>query len=162
MYIYALTPIIGMSFPALTPLIFAAAGALGYKVVVDMKERGDINDLLRQQILETTTVQTRLEDTVLDAMDEEVRRGEMLFFEKDNLKLTVMKDERGKLRVQVTGPRGADKRQLEKAGQQFAEELAQLFAQNRMVEELETLNAEVVEEQVNEQGEIVLKVRRWS
>lgn len=161
MYIYALTPIIGMSFPALAPLIFTAAGALGYKVMVDMKEGGDINDLLRQRLEETTSVQAQVDDLVLENLEEEVRRGEAIFFEKDGIELGIMKDERGKLRIVVTGAKDANKGDLEAAGREFAEELSQLFAQSRVVEELQALGADVVEEQVSEEGEIRLRVRRW-
>ncbi len=162
MYMFALTPIIGMSWPALTPLIFATAGALGYKAMMDMKEGGDINEQLRQQLYDTTTIRLRVDDLVLDAMEEEVKRAESLYFQKDDIVVGVIRDERGKLRVEVMGPRGADKKELEAQGRDFAEELAQLFAQNRAVEELERIGAEVVEEMTDENEEVVLKIRRWT
>lgn len=155
-----ITPIVGMSFPALTPLIFATAGALGYKVMVDMKEGGDLNEALRQQIQETLSVRAKVDDLVLDAMEEEVKRGEMLFFEKDGIKLVIMKDERGKLSITITGPKETDKKALEAAGREFAEELAQMFAANRAAEVVENLGAEIVEEQVNEEGDMIMTVRR--
>lgn len=161
MFIIALTPIVGLAFPALTPLIFATAGALGYKVMHDMKDGGDLNDQLRQRLEETTTVQTKVDDLVLDAMEEEVRHGESLRFEKDGLELLVTKNARGKLNIFVTAGKDSNRKDLEKAGHDFAEELAQLFAYNAAVSASETMNAEVIEETVNEEGERVLRVARW-
>ncbi|CAN5207668.1 hypothetical protein BH09SUM1_BH09SUM1_07670 [soil metagenome] len=162
MFIFVITPIIGMSFPALTPLIFAAAGALGYKTMSDMKPGGDINEALRQRLYEDVTLRVRVDDLVLESMTQELKRAESLFFEKDGIVLAVMKDERGKLKIEATGPKGTDEKDLQKAGRDFAEELSQMFAYNRAIAEAEKLGAEVVEEVNTEQDEIVLKVRRWT
>ncbi len=162
MWVVALTPIVGITLPALTPLIFAAAGALGYKAMIDMKEGGDINDALRQRIKESTSVRVQVESMVLEAMEQEVKRAQSLYFEKDGIILSVIKDERGKLRLEATAPEGFDENLLREMGKQFAEELAQLFAQSRAVDELERMNAEVVDEQINEEGDVVLKVTRWT
>lgn len=160
--IFVITPIIGASLPALTPIIFAAAAALGYKALLEMPEGDAINRELRRRIHEEQDVELRLEDSVLEAMDLEVKRAESLFFQKEGFVLVVAKDERGKLRIKVTGPKARSSKELRAAGEEFAAELAQLYAQHRAVEELTRLNAEVIEEQVNDQGEIVLKIRRWT
>lgn len=162
MFIYAITPIVGMSFPALTPIILAAAGAMGYKMLVDMKEGGDLNEALRQQIHETTTVQLRIDDLIFDSMEQEVRRAESLYLRKEDITLAIIKDERGKLRIEVNAPQGADPAVLQQEGREFAEEVAQLFAYHRAVQEMEAMNAEVVEEVKGEEEEIVLRVRRWT
>ncbi len=50
---------------------------------------------------------------------------------------------------------------MQDEGQKFAQELAQQFAANRAVESIERMNAEVAEEEVGEEEEIRLKIRRW-
>ncbi len=109
-----------------------------------------------------TTVELNLEETVLESIELEVGRAEVLNFEKDDTVLTLIKDERGKLKIQVIGPVDADREELRRKGEEFAQEMAQLFAQNRAVEALERLNAEVVEEEVTEDNVIKLKVKRWT
>ena len=99
---------------------------------------------------------------VLEQFDDEVKRAEQLNFEKNGVVLTVLKDERGKLQIKVTGPKGSDAKMLQEEGRHFTQELAQLFAFNRAAEQIETLNAEVVDQQENEEGDIVLRVRRWT
>jgi len=163
MSIIALTPIIATSLPLLTPIILAAAAALGYKAMVSMSDvGGDLNKALRQRIEESNNVVIKIEQAVLENMTLEVGREEALFFEKDGIELAVIKDERGKLRVTATGPKTMDEKLLEQRGQEFAQELAQMFAMNRVVKELGRMNTEVVEEQVMEDGEIRIKMRRWT
>lgn len=161
MFIFVLTPAIGLSLPALIPIVTAVAGAMGYKVLVDMKDGGDINDALRQRLLETTTVDIKVSDTVLDHLKEEVRRGQALHFERDGIMVAVMIDERGRFRVQASGPLEMSPQELQRAGREFAEQLAQLFAYNRATEVIGRLNAEVLEEERTEDGEIRLRVGRW-
>lgn len=161
MFIVALTPVIGVSLPALTPLIFAAAGALGYKAMLDMKDGGEINEALRQRLRETNSLRVKVDDLVLETMQEEIKRAEAIHFQKGDIVLSLIKDERGKLRVEASAPEGFDKKQLQEEARQFAEQIAQQFAQSRAIEELEKINAEVISEEVNEEEEIVLKVRRW-
>jgi hypothetical protein len=52
--------------------------------------------------------------------------------------------------------------ELTKVANDYLSEVAQLFAQNRVVDELKRLNFDIVEEGVDEKQEIVLKVRRWT
>lgn len=162
MWIYVLTPIVGTSFPALAPLVLATAGALGYKVMVDMKETGQINRELRRRLEEETIVSLKVDELVFDSMQEEVKREESLFFVKDEITLGVMKDERNQLRISVSAPKGFDQKILERRGREFAGELAQAFALNRAVEELQRMNAEVAEEEQLENGDIRLKISRWT
>ena len=161
MLIIALTPIVGISFPALTPIVFAAAAAMGYKALSEMRDLGPIGAELENQIKNSVTAQVPVYDTVLAALSDEVKRAETLFFRRDQFTLIVTKDERGKFLVKAVGPIGTLRSELEQAGRSFAEEIAQLYARNRAVQEVERLGAEITSEANNEVGDIVLKVTRW-
>lgn len=160
MSIIVLTPIVGLTFPALVPIILATAGALGYKAMTDMKDGGDLNDHLRHQLKETTTVDILAPNLIREA-GEEIRVEKALHFQKGDVVLTIARNERGQLIVRVTGPKEATKAQLRELGEAFAQEIAQQFAYNRAVEEIERLNAEVVSEEKLENGEIRVRFRRW-
>jgi len=162
MLIIALTPIVGISFPALTPIIFAAAAAMGYKALAEMRDLGPIGAELEHQIKNTVTAQVPIHDTVLSSLSGEVKRGETLFFRRDLITLVVTKDERGKFIVKAIGPPSSLRSELEKDGRKFAEEVAQLYARNRAVQEVERLGAEINKEVSNEAGDIVLNVTRWT
>ncbi len=162
MFIIALTPIVGTSFPALVPAILSVAGALGYRATTGSNQGGQLNKKLRQQIEERTNVTLRVDEIVFEAVEEEVARAESIYLEKDDIVLGIIKDERNRLRIEVSGPKGIDPKLLERQGQEFMEEVAQMFAQNRAVEQIERLNAEVAEEVREENGEIRLTIRRWT
>jgi hypothetical protein len=160
MSIIILTPIVGLSFTALTPLILAAAGAMGYKAMVDMKDGGDLNDHLRHQIREMNTVEIMAPNLIREA-GEELRVEKSMAFRKGDITLTLERNERGSLTIRVTGPKEASKATLRELGDAFAQEIAQQFAFNRAVEEIERLNAEVVGEEKLDNGEIRVRFRRW-
>lgn len=162
MFIVALTPIVGLTLPALTPLIFAAAGALGYKTVMDLKEGGDLNDALRQKLKEEARTRVQVDTVVFDSIAQEVKRADLLHFTKDEITLTLIKDERGALRIEASAPEGYSTARLRSEAAAFAQEIAQQFALSRTVEELEKMNAVVSEEEVTEEGEIRLKISRWT
>ena len=161
-FIVSIAPVIGWSWPAVAPFALMAAGAIGFKLILDSRDNVDeVGKLLRRKLLEEQSLQLQLDDLVDHAIFEDVKRGQAMVFQKDGMTLILSKDERNKLRVTVLGPKDGSKRELEAAGREFARELAQLFAQNRVVDELGRLNFDVVEESRNQEGEIVLKVRRW-
>ncbi|MCC6548339.1 hypothetical protein IT570_14365 [Candidatus Sumerlaeota bacterium] len=162
MFIVALTPLVGLTLPAITPIIFAAAGALGYKAMMDMKEGGDLNEALRQRLKEETRTRVQVDAIILDTITEEIKRAESMYFEKGQVVLAFIKDERGRLRIEASAPDGYNMKQLRDEASTFAQEIAQQFAQSRAVEEIERLNAVVTEEEVTEEGEIRLKVSRWT
>lgn len=163
MFLYALTPIVATSLPMLTPLILATAGALGYRQLTKMSEEGgELNRRLKQEIEGRTHVEIPLQETILENLTAEVGRAETLNFQKDDMTLTLHKDERGKLRVTMSATKGTDEAMLRAEGKKFVSEIAQALAANKAAEAVERMNADVVEEEVNERGEIVLRIRRWT
>lgn len=161
MAIIVLTPIVGLSFPALAPLILAAAGALGYKALTDMKDGGDLNEHLRHEIEQVNTVTIEVPALIRET-GRDLRVEKSISFRKGDIILTLRRDERGSLRIEVRGPKEASRAHLRKLGETFAHEVAQQYAYNRAVEEIGRLNADVVEEERLENGEIRLRFRRWS
>jgi hypothetical protein len=161
MFIFALTPAVAVSLPAIIPIVAAVAGAMGYKVMVDMKEGGDINDALYQRLHETTTVQVKVDDLVLEHVRGEVARGQSMYFVRDGIQLALIVDERGRARVEASAPEGTDERLLREEGRAFAEQIGQLFAYNKAAAVIEQLNAEIMDEERTEDGEIRLRISRW-
>ncbi len=160
-YIISIAPIVGWSWPALAPLILLAAGKVGADLIFDSRDNSPVTQELRRRLLEERSITLEVEGAVSDAVFEEVRRGDAMIFQKDGMLLTITKDERNKLKVTVTAPKDVPRPQLERAGKEFVHEVAQLFAQNRIVEQLERLNFDLVGEEKAQDGEIRLKVRRY-
>lgn len=158
---YFLTPSVGWAVPLVWPLALAVAGALGYKACTSVDDgallRGDINHELNN----LRTVQLPLENMVKQMVADEVGREQVLRFKRDKTVLVLKRNSRGHFAIEVSGPRAMTAHSLQVAGMEFAQELVQQFACNRMARELERKGAHVVGEEVNENGDIVLKLRRW-
>lgn len=162
MPIIVLTPVLGWSWPALVPILLTAAGVAGFKAVFDSRQGGEMNEALRLKMMTETSVRIPIDGTIAEAIFDEVRRGDALVLEKDGVMLQIVKDERGRLRVTAIGPETMNRAEITRVANAFLGEVAQLFAVNRVGEELRRLNFDVVEESVNENQEIVMKVRRWT
>lgn len=159
--IFVLTPILGWSWPALTPIIAAAAGAAGYRAMTGSTNKKRVLNQLEKQLVNRRVVEIPLETHIKDIVEEQVGYEEELQFEKDDLVLTFGHDARGKFRIRVIGPTSRTAVELRMAGDEFARELIQQFAYNRIATELDRRGVQVVEETVDEEGNIVLSTRRW-
>lgn len=159
--IMILTPTIGWATPLLWPVVLTVAGAMGYKQLTSAKAdsllRGEINAELENK----RTIELPLEVQVTDAVEEEVKRDQVLRFEKDGIIVTFKRDLRGKFSIRVTGPDSKTKRELEYLGREFMGAVVQQFAYNKMALEMERRGANIVGEEITEEGDIVLKLRRW-
>jgi hypothetical protein len=58
-------------------------------------------------------------------------------------------------------PKTMPMRELELRAQAFAAEIAQRFALSRIAVEMEKRGATAIEEELQENGDIVIKMRRW-
>lgn len=159
--IFAITPTVGWAIPLLWPALLSAAGALGYKLYTSTAEDAPLRGKLTKELMQQRIVKLPLDQVVKDLVSEEVGREEVLRFVKDKITVVFKRDIRGKFTIEVMGPETYTTRQLEQMGMEFAGTLVQQFAYNRMATELERKGANVVNEEVNENGDIVLKLRRW-
>jgi len=154
-------PVLGWSWPALTPILAATAGALGYKRLTAAAASKRVLDRLEQQLRERRMVEIPLEEHLKDVVSEQLGHEEELRFERDDIILAFGHDARGKFYIRVIGPRERTPADLKALGDEFARELIQQFAYNRIVTELERRGVVVVEESVDREGNISLRTRRW-
>jgi hypothetical protein len=159
--IICLTPAIGWSWPALTPIVTAAAALLGFKRLTGRGKKDWLRGKITADIENLRTIIIPISEIVADAVAEEIGREERLDFEKGDILLTFRKDVRGKLFVEVTGRRTSTRMDLLQRGQEFAATLVQQFSHNKIAKELDRRGVQIVEEEVRENGDIVLRTRRW-
>ena len=157
-----ITPIIGWSWPALVPIITAAAGYVGFTKLTGDKQSDWLRGKITAEIEALRTVRLPLDEVLTDVVSEELGREERLDFRREDIVLTFRKDIRGKFFVEVTGPRTKTQRELQEVGSVFASQLIQLFAHHRIASELDRRGVQVVEETTAENGDIVLRVRKWN
>ncbi len=162
MPIIVITPIIGWSWPALLPIISAAAGYVGFVKFTSTDNSAWLKGKIAKEIESLRTVTIPLDEILTDVVSEEIGREERLDFRKEDIVLTFRKDIHGKFFIEVTGARTKTARELRQIGDEFARELIQLFAHNRIARELDRRGVQVVEETTNEDGAIVLRIRKWN
>lgn len=157
---FIITPIIGWSWPALTPIIAAAAGLLGYSQLTK-EESMLLRGKLTRKLKEIRMVELPLHQYLKDLIAEEVEREERLDFRKGDILLTFRKDGRGNLFVEVMAPRTITLAQLRRMGEEFALQVIQQFSHHRIASELDRLGVQIVTEEVNAEGDIILRTRKW-
>jgi len=159
--LYIVTPTVGWAAPLVWPIILAAAGALGYKHLTDAAASTNTTEKLTGAVQGTRTFELKLDMELTDVVAEDLRRDQTLTFTRDDITIYVSRDLRGKFSIRVSGPDSKSYRELEGLGREFMGVILQQFAYNKMAEEMERRGANVVGEEVNENGDIVLKLRRW-
>lgn len=159
--VFILTPTVGWATPLIWPVVIAVAGAMGYKQLTSTSDKSLLRGELNEAINSRKTVTLPIESQVSDAVEGDVKRDQVLRFVKGDVVVTFKRDLRGTFSIQVTGPDTMTKKELEFMGREFMGTIVQQFAYNKMAEEMERRGANIVGEEVNENGDIVLKLRRW-
>jgi hypothetical protein len=159
--IFVVTPTVGWALPMLWPLVISAAAAMGYKLYTSTADDAPLRGQLNKEMNSLRIVSLPLESVVKDMIADEVGREQVLRFSKDEIVLIFKRDVRGKFLVEVMGPTHMTALQLRAHAMEFAGIIVQQFAYNKMAAEMERRGANVVGEEVNENGDIVLKLRKW-
>lgn len=159
--IYILTCTMGWSLPFVWPIVISAAGSLGYKTVTNLDENSRLKGDINKEINSLQSVKLAIDHQVTEVIDEQVKRDESLQFEKDEITIIFKRDLRGKFSVEVMGPKTKSRQELTALGHEFLGVVVQQFSYNRMAEQMERRGANIIGEEVTEDGDIVLKLRRW-
>jgi RNA-binding protein YhbY len=168
--IIAFTPAVGFTWPALLPAALLAGSALGYDWVENPEKAGlPVLNKIKRKLINTQIVTVdvreelanRAEPINIEIMEEELQSDQELIWTRGETTLIFRKDTRGELFVSAMGPKSMSKKELRDQAKEFARETVRNFALNKVVTELEKASANVVEESVNDEGDVVLKLRRW-
>jgi hypothetical protein len=146
-------PLVVTSWPTILPAILGAAGALGFKVTSAASEtRGDLSGASAET---GTTVEVKNAEVI----GEELGAGQSLTVERDGVTLRFAADSRGRCRVHVEGP-GRSKAELQRIGEEAARKVVQMYSYHRVMSQAQELGYELVEEQVDEQGGVRIRLKR--
>jgi len=158
-----IAPIVGWTLPALTPILTAAAGYLGFKHFTARGEGAWAQGELEQRLRTQRIVTVPLRSETVEPVSEEMKRDEFLTFrrEEDDVTLVFRKDERGRFHVDVIGQTSRSALDLTAIGEEFALTLIQEFAHSRLVRELDRKGITVIEEERAENGDLILRTRKW-
>jgi len=142
-----LTPILIASWPAISAAIAGAAASLGFAVATG---RNDLTEASPDNTVETVLPHSQVLDDIKG-------KAETMRIEKNGVSIIFRRDERGACTLCVSGP--LSKSKLEKIGQEVAGRVTQQFAYHKLMTELKKHNYSVVEEQVQTDSSIRVRVR---
>jgi hypothetical protein len=150
-----LTPVVIAAWPAFSAAVVAAATSLGYTVV----EEG-IRQRQTGKIAETGEREVNLEIEQSEIVTNQLGRDQCIKVVRGGVTVTFSRDARGKASVCVTGPGFSDE-ELRARGEELSQRVVQKYIHQRLLDEIRARQFVVVEEEVDENQAIRLKVRHW-
>lgn len=149
-----IAPVIISNWPMIVAAATGAASALGLvaKRSVDEMAKQD------QQVQNEESVEVELEDS--QVLAQSLKTDEQLVLQKGSVEIRVGRDERGRCTVCAKGI-GHSKAELKQMAEQFTQKMTQCFVYNKVVQELKNKDFKIVNEEVTEQEDIHIHVRRW-
>ena len=150
-----LTPVVIAAWPAFSAAVVAAAASLGYAVV----EEG-VQQQQQSRVAETGGRQVQLEIEQSEIVTKQLGRGQSIKVTRGEVTVVFSRDARGKASICVTGPGHSDE-ELRAIGEELSQRVVQRYVYNRLIEECRAREFNVVEEEVDQNHAIRLKVRHW-
>ncbi|MDR3108829.1 MAG: DUF1257 domain-containing protein [Planctomycetaceae bacterium] len=156
--ILIISPLIVTGWPLLTAAITASVMSMGYAVVeesvLECNEDLNENSVSRENLHVHEEMSIENSEILADARN----RGETLTIQKDNVKVTFHRDIRGTLRLTIDAD-GLTKREVQKLGDDLIGRVTQQYSYNRLVTEMKERGMTIVEEDVEADGTVKMRVR---
>ena len=150
-----LTPVVIAAWPAFSAAVAAAATSLGYTIV----EEG-IKQSQTSKAVETGEREVTLEIEQSEIVTNQLGRDQCIKVTRSGVTVTFSRDARGKASVCVTGPGHSDE-ELRAIGEELSRRVVQKYIHQRLLDEIRARQFVIVEEEVDENQAIRLKVRHW-
>jgi len=150
-----LTPVVVAAWPVFAAAVSAAATSLGYAVVAESMSR------LGQTTNEKSVAkQVELEIANTELVTGQLGRDQRITVSRNNVTVTFSRDARGRAQVCVSGA-GQPDEALRALGQELSQSVVQHYVYRKLIDECRARQFIVVEEEVEADKSIRLKVRQW-
>jgi hypothetical protein len=149
-----LTPVVIMAWPAFSAAVVAAASSLGYQVAAE------INSQRPGETVQKQTGAVQLEIARSEVVTSQLGRDQRIAVTRDGVTVTFSRDARGKAALCVTG-NGQSDEALRAQGEELSQAVVQQYVYQKLMGEMRSRGFNVVEEEVNADRSIRLKVRHW-
>lgn len=154
--VLVLTPLVISSWPAISAAVVGAAAAMGFSVAggvlqQDLGEQGSRQAAARKKKVETEVPNS-------EVMADSLTRGQKITIQKGDITIEIGQDERGACTVCASGGKHSDK-ELKKIAEEVAGRIVQQFAYHKLITELKRRKGTIVEEHVNQDQSIQVRVR---
>lgn len=145
-----LTPVVIAAWPQFSAAVVAAATSLGYAVVNAAQKN--------VALVEEKKINLEIEQS--EIVTGQLGREQQIGVTRDGVTVTFSRDARGKAAVCVTGEGRTDE-ELRALGEQLSGRVVQKYVHHRLLDEIQRRQFNIVEEEVDENNAIRLKVRHW-
>ena len=125
--VLVLTPIIIANWPAITAIVSAAVGTMGFSAVQGIQAQ-------KSHVTETTREEIEVDNS--EILENAGGRGEEIVVEREGLRAVFTRDGRGALRVCMEG-HGHSKADLRKIGQELVDRVTQQYVYHRVITEMQ-------------------------
>ena len=149
-----LTPVVIMAWPAFSAAVVAAAGSLGYQIVSEASHE------FQAAAPGTGNGRVELEIAQSEVVTGQLGRDQRIAVTRDGVTVTFSRDARGRAALCVTGT-GQSNEELRALGEELSQGVVQQYVYRKLMDEMQSRGFNVVEEEVNEDRSIRLKVRNW-
>ena len=149
-----LTPVVIAAWPAFSAAVVAAATSLGYQVASEVNKESHATVALKQ------TGSVNLEIAQSELVTNQLGRDQQISVARGGVTVTFSRDARGKASLCVNGE-GYTAEELRALGEELSQTVVQQYVYQRLMDEMRSRGFNVVEEEVNEDRSIRLKVRHW-
>ena len=149
-----LTPVVIMAWPAFSSAVVAAAASLGYQVAAEVNQP-KFGEIVRK---DATAVQLEIERS--EVVTNQLGRDQRIAVTREGVTVTFSRDARGKAALCVTG-NGQSEDALRALGEELSQAVVQQYVYQKLMDEMRSRGFNVVEEEVNQDRSIRLKVRHW-
>ena len=149
-----LTPVVIAAWPAFSAAVVAAANSLGYVLVEEtVKQRQRTAAQNEGQVV-------NLEIANSEVVTEQLGRDQQICATRGNVTVKFFRDARGAASVCVSGT-GHTEDELRALGEELSQRVVQRYIYQRLLDEIRARQYVVVEEEVDANQAIRLKVRHW-
>jgi hypothetical protein len=150
-----LTPVVIAAWPAFSAAVVAAASSLGYTIVKEGVKQSQTS-----RLAENSERKVTLEIEQSEIVTNQLGRDQQIKVTRGTVIVVFSRDARGKASVCVTGP-GLSDEELRAIGEELSQRVVQKYVHQRLMDEIRARQFVVVEEEVDENQAIRLKVRYW-
>jgi hypothetical protein len=150
-----LTPVVIAAWPAFSAAVVAAATSLGYTIISE-----GAKELQTGKVTQTGQHGINLEIEQSEIVTNQLGRDQRIRVTRQGVTVTFSRDARGKASICVTGD-GYTNDELRTMGEELSQRVVQKYVHQRLLDEIKVRQFVVVEEEVDQNQAIRLKVRHW-
>jgi Protein of unknown function (DUF1257) len=149
-----LAPVVIAAWPAFSAAVVAAATSLGYQVASEAANEK------RAMTAPKNSSKVELEIERSEVVTNQLGREQRIAVTRGGVTVTFSRDARGKASLCVTGE-GHSREELRALGEELSQAVVQQYVYQKLMDEMRSRGFNVVEEEINEDRSIRLKVRHW-